>query len=122
MIYIGSFLKSADNSGARLVKCLKIYKKFAKSKGSVGDIVLVSVRRVNPKKKIKKGEILKGIIVRSKDRICRYGGVLLSFNSSSIVLFNKRDGLLGTRILEPVAYELRNCNQLKLVSLAPSCI
>ena len=122
MVYVGSFLKVVDNSGARLVKCLKIYSKLQKSRGVVGDLLLVSVRQINPKKNIKRGELFKGMLVRTNKFFYRYGGIIIYFKTSSIVLFNKRENLAGTRILEPVAYELRNLNQFKLVSLAPACI
>lgn len=122
MIFVGSKIKVIDNSGARFVKCIKIYGKLALSKGVTGDIILVSVRNINPRKKIKKGEIYKGILVRTCVALYRYGGISMRFTHNGVVLFNKRDGLLGTRILEPVAFELRNLNQFKIVSLAPALI
>nr|YP_009557792.1 ribosomal protein L14 [Paravannella minima]QBC73431.1 ribosomal protein L14 [Paravannella minima] len=122
MIYSGSFLKVIDNSGVRIVKCIRVYIKSDFKPGLVGSMILVSVRKVFSDKKIKKGEVYKGVIVRTKKILVRYGGVFLKCDSAAVVLYNKREQLLGNRILEPVSFELRNFNHLKIMSLAPYII
>ena len=119
MIYIGTLIKVIDNSGVRWVQCLKILGKSFKSRAKVGDILVVSSKKVLPGKSLKKGEIFKAVVVRTKFKIYRYGGIFLSFDSSAVVLLNNRSLLLGTRILGPVCLELRQKNFLKILSLAP---
>lgn len=122
MVYIGTKLPVIDNSGARLVKCIRIYGKLSLSRGCVGDLVLFSVRKINPKKKIKRGEVFRGFLIRCGSTLFRYGGVYIKFFNRGLILLNKRENLLGTRVLEPIAYELRNRNQFRLVALAPAII
>lgn len=122
MVYKGSVIKVIDNSGARFVKCIHIFRKSFKSRARVGDMILVSAKRIIPNKKVKKGVMYKGIVVRLKTNIIKYGGFSVRFNSSALVLFNMRDVMIGTRILSPVSSKLRDFGFLKIISLAPAVI
>ena len=122
MLYVGTNIKVIDNSGARLGKCLKILGKSHKSRGKVGDIIVVSIKKVIPNKRVKKGDIFKSVIVRIKFCIYRYGGIYVSFSSNGIVLLNAKFTVLGTRILSAVSRELRQKNFSRIVSLSPIVI
>ena len=116
MIYVLTKLNTADNSGALKVKCIKVLKN--KKVGSIGGLILVSVRKVNPKKKIIKGNLHTGVIVRLKRKIKRSGGYL-KINDNAIILLNSQKLPLGTRVLGPIFRELRLFREYsKLVSLA----
>ncbi len=116
MISVGTNCKVIDNSGALNVKCLKV---LGNSKiGNVGSIVIVSVQKVNPLKKIKKGVVLRGVIVSTKKNPLRKNGVSVSFNVNGVVIVNNKNVPIGTRILGPVMLELRSLGFLKVLSLA----
>lgn len=119
MIYINTYLKPIDNSGAKLVKCIKVYKKSKKTPGKLCDYMLVSLRKVNPKKKLKVGELCKALIVSSNLKLYRYGGIYIKFSINGIVILNKRDMLLGSRVLKPIAAEIRNIYMARLLLIAP---
>lgn len=121
MILTLSKLHVCDNSGIKFVKCFKVYKKTF---GSVGSLVYVSVNEVksNTNSKYKRGTILKGIVVRTKNSLYRDTGGFVSFDSNSIVLVDSKHDLIGTRIFGPLPIELRRKNCLKLLSLASSII
>mgnify|MGYP000010996185 CR=1 FL=1 len=122
MIYKGSVIKVIDNSGGRFVKCIYIYKKSFKSKARIGDLLLVSAKRIIPNKKIKKGVLYKGLVVRLKTNIIKYGGFFVRFNSSALILYNMRDVMIGTRVLSPVSSKLRDFGFFKIISLAPAVV
>ncbi len=117
MIYIGSLLYVCDNSGVKLVKCLKILGRKPRSFGKIGDIIVVNIQRIKINSKIKKKEIYRGLIVRIKKKIKRIDGSSISFGKNSIVLLNNKGIPLGNRIFGPVSKELRLKKNLKLVSL-----
>ncbi len=118
MIQMQSRLFVADNSGARKVMCIKVLggskKKFAK----IGDLIKVSVKDVIPNGKIKKGEVLDAVIVRTKSTINRKDGSTIKFDSNAVVLLNNKGDPIGTRIFGPITRELRSEKYMKLISLA----
>ena len=122
MLYIGSRVKVIDNSGARLVKCLKILGKSPKSRAQIGDLVVVSIVKAMPNKKVKKGEIYKAVVVRLRFKTYRYGGLYIFSETSSVILLNNKMTVLGTRVLGPVCNELRQKNFLKIISLSPAVV
>lgn len=108
MILVGSFLKVSDNSGARLVKCIHVYKN--KKFGSIGDMILVSVKKYNPKKKIKKGEMFLSLIIRTKT-FFKYDCFYIKFNDNSVVLLNKKLLPIATRLFGVSIKILRQVNR-----------
>ena len=122
MLYIGTNIKVIDNSGARFGKCIKILGKSFKSRGKVGDMIVASITKVIPNKRVKKGDIYKCIVVRVKFRLYRYGGLYVSFNTNGMVLLNTKLAIFGSRILSPVSRELRQKNFSKIISLSPLVI
>lgn len=117
MIFAGSLLHVCDNSGVKLVKCLKVLNRKPRSFGKIGDIVIVNIQRIKIFSKIKKKEIHKGVIVRLKKKNKRIDGSSINFSKNSIVLLNPKGMPMGTRIFGPVSKELRVKKHLKLVSL-----
>ncbi len=122
MIQMQSFLRVADNSGARKVCCIKVLGGSKRRYASVGDVIVVSVKEAIPNSKVKKGDVLKAVIVRTKKEIGRNDGSYLRFDENSAVLINDQLEPLGTRIFGPVARELRAKQFMKIVSLAPEVI
>jgi large subunit ribosomal protein L14 len=121
MICAESSLKVADNTGARKVKCIRVLgqgKKFA----NVGDIIRVTVKEAQPAGMVKKGEVLRAVIVRTKSGVRRADGSQLRFDSNAVVIIDDNQNPRGTRIFGPVARELRDKNFMKLVSLAPEVL
>jgi len=112
-------LKVCDNSGVKNVKCFKVYKTFF---GTVGSLVYISVKESKNKNKYKKGDIIRGIIVRNKKAINRHTGNFLSFDSNDIVLIDSKYDIIGTRIFGPLPFELRKKRYVKLLSLASNII
>ena len=122
MIQVESTLDVADNSGARKLKCIKVLGGSKRRYASVGDIIVVSVRESLPNSKIKKGAVVKAVIVRTKKGVRRHDGSLIRFDTNSAVLINNDKQPIGTRIFGPVARELRWKQFLRLVSLAPEVL
>ena len=122
MIQMQTKLDVADNSGAKLVQCIKVLGGSKRRTASVGDIVVVSVKEAIPRGRVKKGEVLKAVIVRTKKEIRRQDGSAIRFDSNAVVLINPQGEPIGTRIFGPVTRELRNKNLMKIVSLAPEVI
>ena len=122
MIQVESVLDVADNSGARKVACIKVLGGSKRRYASVGDIVVVSVRECLPNTKIKKGQVTKAVIVRTKQGMRRQDGSLIRFDVNSAVLVDAQNQPVGTRIFGPVASELRHKRFLKIVSLAPEVL
>jgi large subunit ribosomal protein L14 len=122
MIQVESKLDIADNSGAKLVSCIKVLGGSKRRYASIGDIVVVSVKEAIPRSKVKKGEIYRAVIVRTRKEIARDNGSLIVFDNNSAVLLNKSHEPIGTRIFGPVARELRQKNFMKIVSLAPEVL
>jgi large subunit ribosomal protein L14 len=122
MIQVESILQSADNSGAKRLMCIKVLGGTRRKYATVGDIIVVSVKEALPESKVKKGDVKKGVIVRTKKEISRPDGSYIRFDENSIVLINEAGEPLGTRIFGPVARELRAKNFMKIISLAPEVL
>jgi large subunit ribosomal protein L14 len=122
MIQAETKLTVADNSGARVLYCIKVLGGSKRRYASIGDIIVVSVKEAIPNAKVKKGDVLKAVVVRTKKEIRRQDGTLIRFDDNSAVLINAQREPLGTRIFGPVARELRAKRFMKIVSLAPEVI
>ena len=122
MIQMQTILKSADNSGARKVMCIKVLGGSHRRFASVGDVIKVAVKDAIPKAKVKKGEVQRAIIVRTKKPLIREDGTSIKFDSNAAVLLDKQNEPIGTRIFGPVTRELRKRNMMKIVSLAPEVL
>ena len=122
MIQMQTFLKVADNSGAKKVCCIKVLGGSRRRYAGVGDVIVVSVKEAIPNSKVKKGDVLKAVVVRTRREIGRNDGSYLKFDENSAVLINDQLEPLGTRIFGPVARELRAKQFMKIVSLAPEVI
>lgn len=122
MIQMQSRLIVADNSGAKEVQCLKVLGGSKRRYASIGDIIVVSVKDAMANSKVKKGEVAKAVIVRTKQKLRRPDGSYLRFDDNSAVLINAALEPIGTRIFGPVARELRAKKFVKIVSLAPEVI
>ncbi|MCD6118009.1 50S ribosomal protein L14 [bacterium] len=115
-------LNVADNTGAKKVQCIKVLGGSKRRYGSVGDIIVVSVKSAIPGGTVKKGEISKAVIVRTKKEINRNDGTYLRFDDNAVVLINDQGEPKGTRIFGPVARELREKQFMKIVSLSPEVL
>ncbi|CCB90385.1 50S ribosomal protein L14 [Waddlia chondrophila 2032/99] len=122
MIQQESELLVADNSGAKRVKCFKVLGGSKRRYANVGDIIVASVQEAEPNGSIKKGEVVKAVIVRTKYYIKRPDGTKLKFDTNACVLIDDKKNPKGSRVFGPVARELRDKNYLKIVSLAPEVI
>jgi large subunit ribosomal protein L14 len=122
MIQVQSVLDVADNSGARKVACIKVLGGSKRRYANVGDIIVVSIRDALPNSKVKKGSVMKAVIVRSRKGLRRPDGSLIRFDNNSAVLIDAQKQPIGTRIFGPVARELRARKFLKIISLAPEVL
>jgi len=122
MIQSETNLAVADNSGAKLVCCIKVLGGSKRRYASVGDIIVVSVKDAMPHSKVKKGAVMKAVVVRTRKEVGRPDGSFIKFDNNSAVLLNNANEPLGTRIFGPVARELRLKNFMKIVSLAPEVL
>ncbi|MAE58906.1 MAG: 50S ribosomal protein L14 [Halobacteriovorax sp.] len=122
MIQMQSKLEVADNSGAKEVKCIKVLGGSKRMSANLGDIIVVAVQQALPGGKIKKGDVKKAVIVRTKYPIRREDGSYIQFDKNSVVILNNNSEPVGTRIFGPVARELRNRNFTKICSLAPEVL
>ena len=122
MIQVESVLDIADNSGAKRVKCVKVLGGSKRRYASVGDVIVVSVKEAAPNSKVKKGQIHRAVIVRTKKELRRKDGSYIRFDKNSAVLISKDNEPLGSRIFGPVARELRGREFMKIVSLAPEVL
>ena len=122
MIQVHSVLDVADNSGARKVFCIKVLGGSKRRYASVGDVIVVSIRDALPNSKVKKGAVMKAVVVRSKKGLRRPDGSIIRFDTNSAVLIDAQKQPIGTRIFGPVARELRQKNYLKIISLAPEVL
>jgi large subunit ribosomal protein L14 len=124
MVQVETNLVVADNSGARKVRIFRLYGGSVRKTSTVGDIVLCAVKEAIPNGKIKKGDIVKGIIVRTKKAINRPDGSTVGFDDNAIVLINEDGSPRGTRVFGPVARELRDKGEgaMKIISLAPEVL
>jgi len=122
MIQVQSILDVADNSGARKLFCIKVLGGSKRRYASVGDIIVVSIRDALPNSKVKKGSVMKAVIVRTRKAVRRLDGSVIRFDTNSAVLIDAQKQPIGTRIFGPVARELRQKNYLKIISLAPEVL
>ena len=122
MIQVESKLDVADNSGAKVVKCIKVLGGSKKRYATIGDIIVVSIQEAMPHSKVKKGEIYRAVVVRTKKEVGRPNGSYIKFDTNSAVLLNKNMEPIGTRIFGPVARELRDKRYMRIVSLAPEVL
>jgi large subunit ribosomal protein L14 len=122
MIQMRTILDVADNSGARKVGCIKVLGSSKRKYASLGDIIVVSVKDAIPNSKIKKGDVVRAVVVRTKKGIRRPDGSYIKFDDNSAVLINQLNEPVGTRIFGPVARELRAKKFMKIVSLAPEVL
>lgn len=122
MIQQETQLKVADNSGAKRVKCIKVRGGTRRRYAKVGDVIVCSVQEADPDGEVKKGDVVKAVIVRSKSYIKRSDGTKLRFDTNSCVLIDDKNNPRGTRIFGPVAREVRERDFLKIASLAPEVI
>lgn len=122
MIQSFTRLSVADNSGAKEVMCIKVLGGSHKQYATVGDIIVVSVKKAIPNSKVKKGQVLKAVVVRTKKEIHRDNGSLVRFDDNAAVLIDAKKEPIGTRIFGPVSREIRYANFMKIVSLAPEVL
>jgi len=122
MIQAETQLTAADNSGAKRLYCIKVLGGTRKRYASVGDIIVVSVKEAIPNAKVKKGDILKAVVVRTKKEVRRPDGSYIKFDDNSAVLITAAKEPVGTRIFGPVARELRAKQFMKIISLAPEVL
>ena len=122
MIQMQTNLDVADNSGARRVMCIKVLGGSKRRYASVGDVIIVSVKDAMPHSKVKKGDVMSAVIVRTVKELRRPDGSYIKFDTNAAVLLSKQGEPVGTRIFGPVARELRAKNFMKIVSLAPEVL
>jgi large subunit ribosomal protein L14 len=122
MIQNETRLTVADNSGAKVLYCIKVLGGSRRRYASIGDIIVVSVKEAIPNAKVKKGDVLKAVVVRTKKVIRRPDGTFIRFDDNSAVLINQNKEPIGTRIFGPVARELRAKRFMKIISLAPEVV
>ncbi len=122
MIQMQSNLNVADNSGARKIQCIKILGGSKRRFASIGDIIIVSIKDAIPRGKVKKGEIFKAVVVRTKKDFNRTDGTTIRFDKNAAVLLDKQEEPIATRIFGPVTRELRVKKFMKIISLAPEVI
>lgn len=122
MIQMQSTMDVADNSGAKLLQCIKVLGGSKRRYASLGDIIVVSVKEAIPNGKVKKGAVAKAVVVRTSKEVRRKDGSYIRFDVNSAVLIDKEGEPIGTRIFGPVARELRAKNFMKIVSLAPEVL
>jgi len=122
MIQTESVLDVADNSGAKKVLCIKVLGGSKRKYATVGDVIVVSIKEAIPNAKVKKGSVMKAVIVRTTKELRRRDGSYIRFDTNSAVLITNEGEPVGTRIFGPVARELRAKNYMKIVSLAPEVL
>ena len=122
MIQRETFLKVADNTGAKEIKCIRVLGGSKRKFGNIGDVIVASVRKSTPGGTVKKGEVVKAVIVRSAKGVRRADGTYVRFDDNAAVLIKDDKNPRGTRIFGPVARELRDKDYMKILSLAPEVI
>ena len=122
MIQQESFLKVADNTGAKEIKCIRVLGGSGRKFGNIGDVIVASVRKAAPGGTVKKGEVVKAVIVRSAKGVRRADGTYVRFDDNAAVLIKDDKNPRGTRIFGPVARELRDKDYMKILSLAPEVV
>ena len=122
MIQQETFLKVADNTGAKEIKCIRVLGGSKRKYGNIGDVIVASVRKSTPGGQVKKGEVVRAVIVRSAKGVRRNDGTYVRFDDNAAVLIKDDKNPRGTRIFGPVARELRDKDYMKILSLAPEVI
>ena len=122
MIQQESFLKVADNTGAKEIKCIRVLGGSSRKYGNIGDVIVASVRKATPGGTVKKGEVVKAVIVRSAKGVRRNDGTYVRFDENAAVLIKDDKNPRGTRIFGPVARELRDKDYMKILSMAPEVL
>jgi len=122
MIQTESYLDVADNSGARRVMCIKVLGGSKRRYARVGDLIKVTIKEAIPRGKVKKGQVMTAVVVRTRKGVRRPDGSLIKFDDNAAVLLNAQDAPIGTRIFGPVTRELRGEKFMKIISLAPEVI
>ena len=122
MIQQESYLKVADNTGAKEIKCIRVLGGSKRKFGNIGDVIVASVRKAAPGGTVKKGEVVKAVIVRSAKGVRRADGTYVRFDDNAAVLIKDDKNPKGTRIFGPVARELRDKDYMKILSLAPEVV
>ena len=122
MIQQETFLKVADNTGAKEIKCIRVLGGSRRKYGGVGDVIVASVRKASPGSTVRKGEVVKAVIVRTVKGVHRADGTYVRFDENAAVLIKEDKNPRGTRIFGPVARELRDKEYMKILSLAPEVI
>ena len=122
MIQQESFLKVADNTGAKEIKCIRVLGGSKRKFASIGDVIVASVRKAAPGGQVKKGDVVKAVVVRTSKAVRRADGTYVRFDDNAAVLIKDDRNPTGTRIFGPVARELRDREYMKILSLAPEVI
>ena len=122
MIQMQSLLKIAGNSGARSVMCIKVLGGSKRRYANIGDVIKVAIREAIPTGKVKKGQVVDALIVRSRKGVRRRDGSLIKFDENAAVLINAQKAPIGTRVFGPVTRELRDGKHMKILSLAPEVL
>ena len=122
MIQMQSRLDVADNSGAKKIQCIKVLGGSKRKYAHLGDLIVVSVKEAMPNGKVKKGEVMTAVVVRTKKAVARQDGTYIRFDENAAVLLNKQGALVGNRVFGPVARELRTKDFMRIVSLAPEVL
>ena len=122
MLQQESYLKVADNTGAKEIKCIRVLGGSRRKYGNIGDVIVASVRKAAPNGTVKKGEVVKAVIVRTKKGVRRNDGTYVRFDENAAVLIKEDKNPRGTRIFGPVARELRDKDYMKILSLAPEVL
>ena len=122
MIQTQAYLEVADNSGARRVMCIKVLGGSKRRYARVGDLIKVTVKEANPRGKVKKGQVMTAVVVRTRKGVRRSDGSLIKFDDNAAVMLDGKEAPIGTRIFGPVTRELRGEKFMKIISLAPEVI
>jgi len=122
MVQTTTTLDVADNSGAKKIMCIRVLGGTKRKYASIGDVIVVSIKEAIPNAKVKKGEVAKAVIVRTRKEVSRQDGSYIRFDTNSAVLVDKDNEPVGTRIFGPVARELRAKRFMKIISLAPEVL
>ena len=122
MIHSFTRLNVADNSGAKEIMCIKVLGGSKRRYATVGDVIVASVKKALPSGKVKKGQVVKAVVVRTKKEIHREDGALIRFDDNAAVILDSKKEPIGTRIFGPVGREIRYANFMKIVSLAPEVL
>ena len=122
MVQMESYLKVADNTGAKEIHCIRVLGGSKRKYGNIGDVIVASVRKAAPGGTVKKGDVVKAVIVRTKRGVRRENGIYVRFDENAAVIIKEDRNPKGTRIFGPVARELRDKDFMKILSLAPEVI